>query len=84
MANIMARSKDTFKNLNGADKAAIFMLSLEQEQSAKLFEMMKNYPDLKSKGSSKAITMVKPLDRQEYEVGKIVEWKRGYIRQINI
>ena len=36
----MARSKDTFRNLKGSDKAAIFMLSLEQEQSAKLFAMM--------------------------------------------
>jgi len=36
----MARSKDTYRNLSGADKAAIFMLSLEQDQSAKLFELM--------------------------------------------
>ncbi len=36
----MARSKDTYRNLSGADKAAIFMLSLDQEYSAKLFEMM--------------------------------------------
>ena len=36
----MAHSKDTFRNLKGSDKAAIFMLSLEQEQSAKLFAMM--------------------------------------------
>ena len=36
----MARTKDSFRNLSGADKAAIFMLSLEQDQSAKLFELM--------------------------------------------
>ena len=36
----MARSKDTYRNLSGADKAAIFMLSLEQEYSSKLFELM--------------------------------------------
>ena len=36
----MARAKDTFNNLTGADKAAIFMLSLEQEYSSKLFELM--------------------------------------------
>jgi flagellar motor switch protein FliG len=36
----MARSKDTYRSLSGADKAAIFMLSLENDQSAKLFEMM--------------------------------------------
>ncbi|MDP6643190.1 MAG: flagellar motor switch protein FliG, partial [Rhodospirillales bacterium] len=36
----MARAKDQFRNLSGSDKAAIFMLSLEQEYSAKLFEMM--------------------------------------------
>jgi flagellar motor switch protein FliG len=36
----MARAKDTYKDLTGADKAAIFMLSLEQEYSSKLFELM--------------------------------------------
>ena len=36
----MVRAKDTFNNLTGADKAAIFMLSLEQEYSSKLFELM--------------------------------------------
>ena len=36
----MARTKDQYRNLSGSDKAAIFMLSLEQEYSAKLFEMM--------------------------------------------
>ena len=36
----MTRAKDTFNNLTGADKAAIFMLSLEQEYSSKLFELM--------------------------------------------
>lgn len=36
----MAKVKDEFRNLTGAQKAAIFMLSLNREHSAKLFEMM--------------------------------------------
>ncbi|MCK5167888.1 MAG: flagellar motor switch protein FliG, partial [Rhodospirillaceae bacterium] len=36
----MARVKDDFRNLTGPQKAAIFMLSLSEEQSAKMFEMM--------------------------------------------
>ncbi|MEK9679214.1 MAG: flagellar motor switch protein FliG [Rhodospirillaceae bacterium] len=36
----MVRVRDSYRGLSGADKAAIFMLSLEQEHSAKLFELM--------------------------------------------
>ena len=36
----MARVKDDFRSLTGAQKAAIFMLSLGEEHSAKLFEIM--------------------------------------------
>ena len=36
----MVRSRDQFRTISGADKAAIFMLALEQEYSSKLFEMM--------------------------------------------
>ncbi len=36
----MARVKDDFRNLTGPQKAAIFMLSLSEEQSGKMFEMM--------------------------------------------
>ncbi|MEE2760579.1 MAG: flagellar motor switch protein FliG [Pseudomonadota bacterium] len=36
----MARSRDQYRTLSGADKAAIFMLALDPEYSAKLFEMM--------------------------------------------
>ena len=36
----MARVKDDYRNLTGQQKAAMFMLSLGQEQAAKLFELM--------------------------------------------
>jgi flagellar motor switch protein FliG len=36
----MARNKDSYRSLSGTDKAAIFMLSLPQALSAKLFGMM--------------------------------------------
>jgi flagellar motor switch protein FliG len=38
----MARVKDDYRNLTGQEKAAIFMLSLGEEHSGKLFEMMDN------------------------------------------
>ena len=36
----MARVKDDYRNLTGPEKAAIFMLSLGEEQSTALFELM--------------------------------------------
>ncbi len=36
----MARVKDQYRNLSGPEKASIFMLSLDQEYSAALFELM--------------------------------------------
>ncbi len=36
----MARSKEDFRNLTGSKKAAIFMLAIGQDHSAKLFEKM--------------------------------------------
>ena len=36
----MARMKDDYRDLSGRQKAAIFMLSLGPETSAKLFERM--------------------------------------------
>ena len=38
----MARVKDNYRNLTGADKAAIFMLSLDAEHSTALFEQMED------------------------------------------
>ena len=38
----MARVKDTNEHLTGADKAAIFMLSLDSEHSATLFNLMED------------------------------------------
>ncbi|WP_417821840.1 flagellar motor switch protein FliG [Terasakiella sp.] len=38
----MARVKDDYRSLTGQEKAAIFMLSLGEDHSGKLFEMMDN------------------------------------------
>ena len=38
----MARVKDNYRNLTGADKAAIFLLSLDAEHSATLFNHMED------------------------------------------
>ncbi|MDP6574784.1 MAG: flagellar motor switch protein FliG, partial [Rhodospirillales bacterium] len=36
----MAQGKDDYRGLTGPQKAAIFMLAVGEEHSAKLFEMM--------------------------------------------
>ena len=38
----MARGKDSFRNMSGQDKAAVFMLSLNTDHSSRLFEMMQD------------------------------------------
>ena len=57
---------------------------VEADSIVELFTMMKNYPGLKSKENCNGISMVKPVDKQEYEMGKILEWKREYIRRLRI
>ncbi len=36
----MARVKDDYRSLNGSQKAAMFLLSLDRERSAKIIERM--------------------------------------------
>jgi flagellar motor switch protein FliG len=47
----MARVKDDYRSLTGQEKAAIFMLSLGEDHSGKLFEMMDDEDQLSSAGS---------------------------------
>lgn len=68
----------------GTGKDCETVYYVEADSTVELFTMMEKYLGLKSKGSSKAITMVKPVDGQEYETGKIVEWKREYISRLSI
>ena len=68
----------------GTGKACETVYYVEADSTVELFAMMKNYLGLKSKESSKAITMVKPVNEQEYETGKVVEWKREYISHLRI
>ncbi len=66
----------------GTGKACETVYYVEADSTVDLFAMMKNHLGLKSKGS--AITLVKPVDAQEYETGKIVAWKREYISRLRI
>ncbi len=36
----MARGKDSYRNMSGQDKAAVFMLSLNTDHSSRIFSMM--------------------------------------------
>ena len=66
----------------GPGKANETVYYVEADSTVDLFAMMKSQLALKSKGS--AITMVKPVDAQEYETEKIVAWKREYISHLRI
>ena len=57
---------------------------VEADSTDDIFTMMKDYPGLKSKEKCKGISMIKPLDKQEYETEKILEWKREYISRLRI
>ena len=66
----------------GTGKANETVYYVEADSTVGLFAMMKNHLAPKSKGSSKTITMVKSVNEQEYEAGKILTWKREYIGRL--
>ena len=68
----------------GAGKSYEKVCYVKADNVADVFTRMKDYPDLKSKETCKGISMVKPVEKQEYETGKILEWKREYIRRLHI
>ena len=52
---------------------------IEAENVEDLFDSLETYPGLRAKGSGRQVSMVKPISRQEFEVGKVLEFKRKYI-----
>ncbi len=52
---------------------------LKAADTMKLFEQVKKTPGLKSKGRSTHISLVKLISQQEFEAGRVVEWKKQYI-----
>ena len=68
----------------GAGKSHGAVCYVEADSTENLFTMMKDYPGLKSKENCKGISIVKPVGKQEYETGKILEWKREYISRLHI
>lgn len=44
-----------------------------------LFDKLKARPGLKAKENGRQVSMVKPISRQEFELGKVLEFKRKYI-----
>ncbi|MDT8317753.1 MAG: hypothetical protein RQ824_07160 [bacterium] len=57
---------------------------VEADSTVELFTIIENYIGLKSRGRGETITMVKPVNEQEYEIGKVVVWKREYIKHLPI
>ena len=52
---------------------------LEADNVEDLFDSFETYPGLKAKVNGRQVSMVKPISRQEFEVGKVLEFKRKYI-----
>lgn len=67
-----------------AGKSQEAVCYVEADSTDDLFTMMKDYPGLKSKENCGDISMVKPVDKQEYETGKVLEWKRKYLSRLHI
>ena len=68
----------------GAGKSGQDVCYMEADSADDLLAMIKDYPALKSKESFGAISMVTPVDKQEYEREKVLEWKRRYISRLHV
>ena len=63
----------------GAGKSLDVVRYIEADNVEILFDELKSWPGLKAKESGRPVSMVKPISRQEFEVGKVLEFKRKYI-----
>ena len=57
----------------GAGTSNEIVRYLKARDTVELFDDLKNHPGLKSKGTTKHISLVKPISQQEYESGKVLE-----------
>ncbi len=64
----------------GAGTSDEIVRYLKAKDSVELLDDLENHPDLKSKGTTKYISLVKPISQQEYESGKVLKWKKEYIK----
>ena len=65
----------------GAGTGRDLFCYVEAENVEGLFDKFKTRPGLKAKVSGRAVSMVKPISRQEFELGKVLEFKRKYISE---
>jgi hypothetical protein len=63
----------------GAGKSHKLVRYFKADNLGALFKTLKQYLGLKSKGRAKGVLMVEPINRQAYEKGKVLEWKRDYV-----
>jgi hypothetical protein len=62
----------------GAGKSNETLRYFKADNLPTLFKTLKQYPGLKSKGRTGGVLMVESINRQAYEKGKVLEWKRDY------
>lgn len=70
----------------GAGKSCEIVRYFRAKNLETLFDVLKNYPGVKSKNLGGAVTIINPVSREEYERGKAAEKaelcdKRAYIRK---
>jgi len=63
----------------GAGRSNEAVRYFEANNLGALLRTLKQYPGLKSKGRNKGILMLESINRQAYEKGKLLEWKRDYV-----
>ena len=61
----------------GAGNSKEVVRYCEAADTIELFERLQKHPDLMSEGGLTHISLVKPISRQEFEAGTVVEWKRA-------
>ena len=62
-----------------AGKSLDIFRYIEADNVEDLFDELETCPGLKAKVSGRDVSMVKPISRQEFELGKVLEFKRKYI-----
>lgn len=65
----------------GAGKSHEVARYLEAHDLDALLDSLKQFPGMKKKPSIGGMSYIKTISREEYDVGKICEWKRAYIRK---
>ena len=73
----------------GSGKSCEFIRYFEADDAMDLFSLLKAFPGLKNKDSASGIKLIKAIDEEEFELGKLAEkndpyYSRAYKRSRNV